>query len=38
MARLEVLRLLIAYVCMSGFKLFRMNMKSVSLNGIINAS
>ena len=35
-ARLEVIRLLLAFACMRGFKLFQMNVKSVFLNGIIN--
>jgi len=35
-ARLEVVRLLLAFACMSGFKLFQMDVKSVFLNGIIN--
>ena len=35
-ARLEVVRLLLAFSCMSGFKLFQMDVKSVFLNGIIN--
>ena len=35
-ARLEDLRLLMAFACMNGFKLFQMDVKSVFLNGIIN--
>ena len=35
-ARLEVVRLLLAFTCMSGFKLFQMDFKSDFLNGIIN--
>ncbi|XP_068467230.1 uncharacterized protein [Phaseolus vulgaris] len=35
-ARLEVVRLLLAFACMSGFKLFQMNVKSAFLNGYIN--
>ena len=35
-ARLEAIRLLLAFVCMNGFKLFQMDVKSVFLNGIIN--
>ena len=35
-ARLEVVRLLLAFACMSGFKLFQMDVKSAFLNGIIN--
>ena len=35
-ARLEVVRLLLAFACMSGFKLFQMDMKSAFLNGFIN--
>ena len=35
-ARLEVERLLLAFACMSGFKLFQMDVKSAFLNGIIN--
>ena len=34
--RLEAVRLLLAFACMSGFKLFQMDVKSVFLNGIIN--
>jgi len=36
MARLEAIRLLLAFVCVSGFKLFQMDVKSAFLNGIIN--
>jgi len=32
-SRLEALRLLLAYACMNGFKLFQMNIKSAFLNG-----
>jgi len=35
-ARLEAVRLLLAFACMSGFKLFQMDVKSDFLNGIIN--
>jgi len=35
-ARLEAVRLLLAFACMIGFKLFQMDVKSVFLNGIIN--
>ena len=35
-ARLEAVRLLLAFACMSGFKLFQMDVKSVFLNGIVN--
>ena len=35
-ARLEAVRLLLAFACMSGFKLFEMDVKSASLNGYIN--
>jgi len=35
-ASLEVVRLLLAYACLSGFKLFQMDDKSAFLNGIIN--
>ena len=35
-ARLEVVRLLLAFACMSGFKLFQMDVKSAFLNGYIN--
>lgn len=35
-ARLEVVRLLLEYACMRGFKLFQMNVKSAFLNGFIN--
>jgi len=35
-ARLEVVTLLLAFACMSGFKLFQMDVKSAFLNGIIN--
>ena len=36
MTRLEVVRLLLAFTCMSGFKLFQMDVKSSFLNGFIN--
>jgi len=35
-AKLEVVRLLLGFACMSGFKLFQMDVKSAFLNGIIN--
>jgi len=35
-SRLEAVRLLLAFACMSGFKLFQMDVKSAFLNGIIN--
>jgi len=35
-AILEVVRLLLAFACMSGFNLFQMDVKSDFLNGIIN--
>ena len=35
-ARLEVVRLLLAFSCMNGFKLFPMDVKSAFLNGIVN--
>ena len=35
-ARLEAVRLLLAFACLRGFKLFQMDVKSVFLNGIIN--
>jgi len=35
-ARLEAVRLLLAFGCMSGFKLFQMDVKSAFLNGIMN--
>ena len=35
-ARIEALRLLLAYACLSGFKLFQMDVKSAFLNGFIN--
>jgi len=35
-ARLEAVRLLLAFPCMSGFKLFQMDVNSAFLNGIIN--
>ena len=35
-ARLETVRLLLAFACMSGFKLFQMDVKSAFLNGIVN--
>ena len=35
-ARLEALRLLLTFACLSGFKLFQMDVKSAFLNGFIN--
>jgi len=35
-ARLEAVRLLLAFACMNDFKLFQMDVKSVFLNGVIN--
>jgi len=35
-ARLEAVRLLLPFACMSGFKLFQMDVKSAFLNGIVN--
>ena len=35
-ARLEAVRLLLAFACMNGFKLFQMDVKSAFLNGFIN--
>ena len=35
-ARLEAIRLLLAYVCSKDFKLYQMDVKSVFLNGHIN--
>ena len=35
-ARLEVVRLLLAFSCIKGFKLFQMDVKSAFLNGYIN--
>ena len=35
-ARLEVVRLLLAFACLSGIKLFQMDVKCAFLNGIIN--
>jgi len=35
-ARLEAVRLLLAYTCMCDFKLFQMDVKSAFLNGFIN--
>jgi len=35
-ARLEAVRLLLAFACLSGFKLFQMDDKSAFLNGFIN--
>jgi len=34
--RIEVVRLLLAYACLSGFMLFQMDVKSAFLNGFIN--
>ena len=31
-----MVRLLLAFACMSGFKLFQMDVKSLFLNGIVN--
>ena len=36
MARLEVVRLLLAYTCMCNFKLSQMDVKSAFLNGFLN--
>jgi len=35
-ARLEAVRLLLAFACMNGFKLFQMDVKSAFLNGFVN--
>ena len=35
-ARLEAVRLLLAFACMNGFKLFHMDAKSAFLNGFVN--
>jgi len=35
-ARIEAVRLLLAYACLNGFKLFQMDVKSAFLNGFIN--
>jgi len=35
-ARLEAVRLLLSFACMNGFRLFHMDVKSTSLNGIVN--
>jgi len=35
-ARLEAVRLFLAFACMSGFKLFQIDMKNAFLNGIVN--
>jgi len=35
-ARFEVVRLLLAYACLNGFKSFQMDVKSTFLNGFIN--
>jgi len=35
-ARLEAVRLLLPFACMSGFKIFQMDVKSAFLNGYIN--
>ena len=35
-ARLEAVRMLLAFACMSGFKLFQMDVKSAFLNRIVN--
>ena len=34
-ARLEAIRMLLAYVCFMGFKLFQMDVKSAFLNGVL---
>jgi len=34
--RLKAIRLLLAFACMSGFKLFQMDVKSAFLNGFVN--
>ena len=34
-ARLEVIRILLAYACYRGFKLYQMDVKSTFLNGFI---
>jgi len=36
MARFKAVRLLLAFACMSGFKLFQMDVKNAFLNGFIN--
>jgi hypothetical protein len=35
-ARLESIRILLAYACAHNFKLFQMDVKSAFLNGVIN--
>ena len=35
-ARLEAIRLLVAYACFRGFRLYQMDVKSAFLNGYIN--
>ena len=35
-ARSEAVRLLLAFACMSGFKLFQMDVRSAFLNGFVN--
>jgi len=35
-ARLEAVRLLLAFACLSGFKLFQMDVKSAFLNVVVN--
>jgi len=35
-ARLEAVRLLLAFACMNDFKLFQMDVKSAFLNGFVN--
>jgi len=35
-ARLEAIILLLAFACMSGFKLFQMHVKSTFFNGVVN--
>ena len=34
--RIEVVRLMLAYACLNGFKLFQMDVKSAFLNEFIN--
>ena len=35
MARLEAIRILLAFACFMNFKLYQMNVKNIFLNGII---
>jgi len=35
-AKLEAVRFLLVFACMSGFKLFQMNMKNAFRNGVVN--